>query len=290
MENNLSIKYSEKYNNEISLGSVINSNKNKGDIIEEETVIEIAISKGPLKMKSFKSVSDFKTWASKNNVQYEIKEEFSDAVLKDEIISTSVKENENVNLDEKIIITVSKGKSVTVPNMVGKTKSEIEKLCSENKLNCKFNSSYSNSVAKGNSIKQSVSSGEKVAENENITITLSNGKAPSKTTNKNSNSSSSNSSGSNPSGSGSSTPATYKTFDNIYIQTSWVSTSDPGTNCSKIKSGIQSQTSTKVNITCSTKVSDDGRGKGKIHENSSYQANKAYSFTEGKTYNFILVE
>jgi len=292
-ENNLSIKYSEKYDNEIPLGSVISSNKNKGDIIEEGTIIELTISKGPLKMEKFKKINEFKTWANVNGVKYELKEEFNDNVPKDEIIKMSVKEKENINLDEKITVTVSKGKAVTVPNLVGKTKNEIEKLCSENKLSCKFNYNYSDSITKGKSIKQSISSGEKVSENESITITLSNGKAPTKTTNKgtsNTTSSSSNNSKPNNSGDSSKPQVTYKTFDNIYIQTSWLGSSDPSTNCNKIRNGIQSQTSTKVKITCSTVASNDGRGKGKIHENSPYQGNKQYSFTEGKTYNFILVE
>ena len=60
-------------------------------------------------------------------------------------------------------------------------------------------------------------------------------------------------------------------------------------NCNKIKAGIQEQTSNKVNITCSYKASTEGRGTGKLHENSPYQTNKSYSFTEGKTYTFILV-
>lgn len=178
IENNLKIKYSDKYDSKIKLGQIISSSKKEGDVIEEGSTIEIIVSKGQLKMKSFKTLSEFKDYANKYNLKYEIKEEFSDDIKKDEIIKLSSAVNETVNPDEKIIIYVSKGKAITVPDLTNKNKNEITNLCSKNNIKCSFSYKYSSTISKGNSISQSIKAGEKIGEGENINIIISNGKAP----------------------------------------------------------------------------------------------------------------
>lgn len=173
------------------------------------------------------------------------------------------------------------------------TKNEAKKECDRLGIKCTFKEEYS-TKSSGKVINQSVAEGTQVSEGDSIVITIATNK---KTSNSNKTSNSSSSSGSNNSGSsgGSTsrpvTPSTPpKTFNNIYIQSGWVNgEANPTGNCNKIKAGIQEQTSNKVNITCSYKASTEGRGTGKLHENSPYQTNKSYSFTEGKTYTFILV-
>ncbi len=296
IENNLKINYSDKYDNKIKSGRVIEATYKKGDIIEEDTTVGIIVSKGKLKMPKFNNITDFKIWADKYEIKYEIKEEFNNDIKKGDIIKFSVETNKTINPDEGIIAYVSKGKAIEVPNFVGKSKSEIQKTCNELGINCTFVNEYSSSVKEGNAISQSIKSGEKIAKGDTIQIniaTKNKNNVTSNTTSKpntsNSNSSSnSSSSSSGSSGTGTSTTPP-KTFNNIFIQTGWLSSTDPNTNCTTIKTNIRNLTSSKVNITCTTRTSIDGRAKGKIHEDSPYQANKKYSFTENKTYTFILV-
>ena len=293
VENNLQINYFDKYDNEIKSGRVIESNYKEGDIIEEGTIIDVTFSKGPLVMKKFENINDFKSWADTNGIKYEIKEEFNDEFEKDKIIKTSIEEGKKINLEETITVYVSKGKAVTIPNFNGMTKNEVKKECDRLGIKCTFKEEYS-TKSSGKVINQSVAEGTQVSEGDSIVITIATNK---KTSNSNKTSNSSSSSGSNNSGSsgGSTsrpvTPSTPpKTFNNIYIQSGWVNgEANPTGNCNQIKAEIQKQTSTKVNITCSYKASAEGRGTGKLHEDSPYQANKSYSFTEGKTYTFILV-
>ena len=300
VENNLQINYSDKYDTEIESGRVIESNYKEGDIIEEGTTVDVTFSKGPLKMKKFDNINDFKSWADINGIKYEIKEEFNSDVEKYKIIKTSIEEGKTINLDDTITIYVSRGEAVKVPDFSGNTKSEAQKTCDNSGLSCSFTEEYSSSITSGKVIRQSVAAGTEISKGDKITITIATNKKTSNTSSKNHSSSSSSSSsntsrpsgGNNSSSGGSSnnnTTVTNKTFSNIFIQTSWLTSTTPSTNCNTIKSNIQKQTSNRVNITCTYDNSDEGRGIGKIHENSAYQANKSYSFTEGKTYTFILV-
>ena len=299
VENNLQINYKDKYDSKIKSGRVIESNYKKGDIIEEGTTIDIIFSKGPLVMKKFDNINDFKSWADTNQIKYEIKEEFNENLEKDKIIKTSIEEGKNINLEDTITVYVSKGKAVTIPNFNGMTKKEAQNECDKLGIKCTFKEEYS-TKSSGKVINQSIAEGTQISKGDTIVITISTNKKPnnsnktstsSSTSRPSNENSSNNSSSSGGSTSGSTTPSTPpKTFNNIYVQSDWVNgEANPTGNCNKIKAGIQGQTSNKVNITCSYKASAEGRGTGKLHEESPYQVNKSYSFTEGKTYTFIIV-
>ena len=296
VENNLQINYSDKYDNNIKSGRVIESNYKEGDIIEEGTTVDIIFSKGPLVMKKFDNINDFKSWADTNQLKYEIKEEFNDEFEQNKIIKTSIEEGTNINVNDIITVYVSKGKAITVPNFVNKTKSEVQNECNNLGITCIFNEEYS-TKSSGKVINQSIAEGTQISKGDNIIITIAtNKKTNTNKTSSNKNNSSSTtrpSGGNNSSGGGSSNnnpTVTNKTFNDIFIQPTWLTSTTPETNCNTIKSNIQSQTSNRVNITCKYAPSNEGRAVGKIHEESAYQANKSFSFTEGKTYQFILVK
>ena len=136
VENNLQINYSDRYDTEIESGRVIESNYKEGDIIEEGTTVDVTFSKGPLKMKKFDNINDFKSWADTNGIKYEIKEEFNSDVEKDKIIKTSIEEGKTINLDDTITVYVSRGEAVKVPDFSGNTKSEAQKACDNSGLSC----------------------------------------------------------------------------------------------------------------------------------------------------------
>ena len=306
IENNLQINYSDRYDNKIKSGRVIETNYKEGDIIEEGTTVDVVFSKGKLKMPKVTDIDSFKSWADTNGVKYEIIEEFNNDVAQGDIIKTTVETGKVINLDETITVYISKGEAVTVPNFNGQTKNDAQKQCDSLGLTCTFTEQYSTKT-EGTVIDQSIASGTEVSKGDNITITIasSDKKAVAGTNNnssKNTSSSSSPGSSSNSSnnsnsnntsnggGTNNNVTVTNKTFSNIFIQTSWLTSTTPSTNCNTITSKIQKQTSNRVNITCKYESSSEGRSVGKIHESSPYQANRSYSFTEGQTYTFILVE
>lgn len=176
MENGLKVTYSESYNETISLGNIISANVKTDDIIETGSEIEIVISKGRLEMPKVESISEFTIWANTNNVNYDIISEYSATILKDEIIKTSHQTGDVIKKDDTVIITISKGKSVTIPSFLGQGKSAIQNKCTSLNLNCSFTyGGYTENTKRDIALKQSKASGTIVSEGTNLVITLSSG-------------------------------------------------------------------------------------------------------------------
>lgn len=234
VENNIQINYKDRYDNNIKSGRVIESNYKEGDIIEEGTTVDIIFSKGPLVMKKFDNINDFKSWADTNGIKYEIKEEFNEEIEKDKIIKTSIEEGKNINLEETITVYVSKGIAVKVPNFIGKSKSEVQKECDSLGINCSFTESYSTKT-KGTVIAQNINAGTEISKGDTIVITLAtNKKTNTASRPSNSSSSSSNSSSTSSGNNTNPTPTCETTVLNIVPN--WVKIGDPDQTCSNIKS------------------------------------------------------
>ena len=174
--NNIKINYVEEYNKEYALGEIIKISKNEGDIIQEEATITITLSKGCMTMPKVTNLAEFKLWANSNNISYEEVYEYSNTYKSGEIIKTSPSENEKITENDTIIITISKGKSVSIPNFVGLSKTNIQSKCSDLNLSCTFTyGGYTESTKKDIALKQSKSQGTVVSEGTNVLITLSSG-------------------------------------------------------------------------------------------------------------------
>ena len=175
-ENDLKVTYIEQYNDIIKLGDVITSSVNENDSLSSGDSITITLSKGSLKMPKLTTLNNFTNWADNNNIKYSLVYENSDSIKKDDIIKCSHEEGQLIKTDDTIIITISKGKSITIPNFVGMKKTDIQNKCSSINLNCSFkNGGLTEKTAKDIAISQSKSSGTVVSEGTNLTITLSSG-------------------------------------------------------------------------------------------------------------------
>ena len=176
IENNIKISYSEKYNDKIKLGEVIDASINKGDEIDNSKKIEITISKGRLEMIKVTSINEFINWAETENIDYQINYENSNTVKKDDIIKCSHDTGSVIKKDDTVIITVSKGKMVSIPNFVGMNKETIQSKCSSINISCNFKTGgYTENTKSGIAISQSKQSGTSVSEGTSLTITLSKG-------------------------------------------------------------------------------------------------------------------
>ena len=234
VENNIQINYKDRYDNNIKSGRVIESNYKEGDIIEEGTTVDIIFSKGPLVMKKFDNINDFKSWADTNGIKYEIKEEFNEEIEKDKIIKTSIEEGKNINLEETITVYVSKGIAVKIPNFIGKSKSEVQKECDNLGINCSFTESYSTKT-KGTVIAQNINAGTEISKGDTIVITLATNKKTNTASRPSNSSSSSSNSNSTSSGNNTNPTPTCETTV-LNIVPNWVKIGDPDQTCSNIKS------------------------------------------------------
>ena len=256
ISNKLKVTYKDEYNAEFDSGKVCKASVNEGDVIESGTSIEIAISKGALKLEEFNSIDELEEWASKYNVKININREFSDTIEAGKIINSSKKAGEVIKEDEEITITVSQGKAYTVPNVVGKTKDEASKACNNAGISCSFVYAYSNNVDNGKVIKQSKTSGSKVTKGAVLTVTISKGKEP----------------------------VVEKKKYSVYIQQTWAVSGSYSESCNNIKSKLRSATENKVNFVCLENKLATSDGIGLISNNSDIKARNTYTFTEGQTY------
>ena len=188
IKNRVKLKFSDRYDDSIKEGKIISTNYNEGDIVEQGTVIEVVLSRGPLKMIKFNSLNEFYDWANKYNIHYEEQHEFNDKVPAGEVISYSYKAGDAIKNDDTIIVKISDGIKKTVPKLIGLSRSEaIKKL---DNAGLKYNFIYRNSSEdKDIVIRQSMSAGSEVSSGTTITVTLSNGKREEQNNNNNNNNS-----------------------------------------------------------------------------------------------------
>lgn len=261
-ENNLKIVFKEAYDNEIIKGNIISSNYKTNDKVETGTAIELVISKGNLKMEKFDNISAFRSWASALGLEYEENSEFSDSDI-GSIISIEPSVGEAIDLNKKIKVTYSKGKSTKVPNFYNKSESEARKLCTNNNLKCYFTSKYSNSISSGYVMYQSMSKDSVVATGTSITLTLSKGKQPQAPVN----------------------TCTSTATHTLVIQPNWVTGGSANTTITTLKTKL-ANAYPKVKFNFTTKIGNNPSGY--IHDDSPITSGS--TIQDCKTYTIIINE
>lgn len=179
IKNKLKVEFKDAYDENIAENKIISASHNKGDAVSEGTVITITISNGKLRMPSLKSLSEFREWATKYNINYDEQHEFSDSVAIGDVIRYSYKKGDTIKNNDTIIVTISDGKKISVPSVIGLTKSAAEAKLKSAGLNYNFVYRYNSNVEKGKVSNQSISASSTVSAGTTVTITISNGKAPS---------------------------------------------------------------------------------------------------------------
>lgn len=177
--NNLLVNYSENYSDDVKKGKLISSSYKKDDVIEEDSLIKFVFSKGKLKMLDFKSLDEFIKWANVNQIKYEIKYEFNDSVPIDSVINFSLEKGKVIQKDTTIVVTVSRGKAIKVPNFIGKAKGTIGSTCNDLGISCVFEYVISDKTP-DTAISQSVSAGGEIAAGDSVTIEIAQKKSSSK--------------------------------------------------------------------------------------------------------------
>ena len=178
IKNKLKLEFTDKYDDSIDENSVISANYKEGDIVAEGTVIEVVISRGKLIMPEFNSYYEFKEWADKYGILYEEQREFNESVKAGDVISYSYKTGDTIRNNDPVVVTISNGKSASVPSVIGLSKADATAKLKNAGFGYSFVYSYSDSVAQGKVIRQSISAGSKVAQGTTITVTISNGPKP----------------------------------------------------------------------------------------------------------------
>ncbi len=173
-KNQLKVYFEEEYDDTVIKGKILDMSVHKGEILKPGNSVHITLSKGKLVMIPFTTVDEFYVWARENEVVYNIDYQFSNSVARGKLISASHKSGQVIKNNEAVNLVVSEGGETSVPDFLGKSKTEAEKLCKSNFLVCEF-VSVSSDKEKDTVLKQSMRSGSKVPTDTSITITISSG-------------------------------------------------------------------------------------------------------------------
>lgn len=115
-------------------------------------------------------------WGQSNNIKVNFVEEFNNDVLVGKVISQSQAPNTNIYDGSSITIKMSLGAGVVLENLVGKTKTTIDKFINDNGLKVNYTYTYSSSVNKDLGISMNPSASTKVGNGTTVNVTLSLGK------------------------------------------------------------------------------------------------------------------
>ncbi len=178
--NNVTVNFEE--NTDVKKDTIISQSKT-GKMKRNDTLI-FTVSLGSkdsikqVKMKNLtnKSLFDACLFLNRNLITYEIKYEFSNKIDKGNIINTSVKKGTTVKPNDKIILTVSKGKKITVKDFTNKSLSQATKWAILNNLNIDYSDEYNDKVKQGNIISMTYKQGDVIEEDSTIKFVVSKGK------------------------------------------------------------------------------------------------------------------
>ncbi len=163
------VRITSEFSPDIAQGRVIRFEINDNTVVDEvrrDTPIYVIVSKGAEEAAATVKVPDFKTkslaecyaFASENGITLTIDEQYDDYVPAGTIMSQSVKEDQMISKGSEIILVVSKGAMITVPNFSNYTKEQATALAAELGLPVTITEKYSSSSA-GRLISQSIAAG-----------------------------------------------------------------------------------------------------------------------------------
>ena len=98
----------------------------------------------PIKLKDLtnKKLLHATTYLGKNGIPYELKFEYSNKVPRGKVIKTDKKINQELKQEDKIILTISKGKEIKIPDLKNKSLKKVTKWIIENNLEIEYLDKY----------------------------------------------------------------------------------------------------------------------------------------------------
>lgn len=147
--------------------------------IKRNTKIEIKVSKKEfseieiIDLKN-KSLFEAKLWLDENSINYELKYDFSE-LDKNYVVNQSIDVGTTIKEEDSIILTISKGPSIKVPNLKEMTTEEIMKWITDNNLEIVYKEEYNKDIELGKVISVNYEEEEIIEQGTEIVIITSKG-------------------------------------------------------------------------------------------------------------------
>jgi len=167
----LKVSTSSTYHGSVPSGQVISQSISAGSTVDNNTTISLVISKGKVQVGSYSSLSALESWKNSvnsegGNISISTTNEWNVASIGTLISHSNA--GSSVNPGTTITALISKGPSVTVKNYVAENSKDQDGLTESFEY-------VNNAATDGTVIGQSLSSGQVVARDTSIKITISKG-------------------------------------------------------------------------------------------------------------------
>lgn len=177
-------KVEKQNSNDVAAGYVIGTDPEPGTQVSRSDIVTIYVSLGAETLYSTvpslvnKTLEEAVALLEELNINCEVSsEESSSTIAEGRIISQDIEANTVVEQGSTVYVVVSTGQeTVTVNNMVGKTKDAAVAYFEDLGLDVVIEEASSDTVAEGKVISQSISGGSTAAVGDEITLVISTGK------------------------------------------------------------------------------------------------------------------
>lgn len=160
--------------------------QNKSGSMKRSDELKLTFSLGEeldnsdVKMADLINKSEFEAifYLKQHRIKYEIEKEFSKNIVRGNVSNQSVKVGNIVKVDsddDKVTITISKGKSIKVPDLKKMSMVEITEWVVANKLKLEFTNQYDDSVKENEVISTNYSKGDKIEQGSTVKVVISKG-------------------------------------------------------------------------------------------------------------------
>lgn len=162
-------------------GQIISQNVDKGDMVEKHTTVTVVISSGAgdIEIPNVEGLDETSAINKLKDAGFKYSRDYqnSDSVASGNVISQSPSGGSSAKKGETITIVVSQGKeAVSVPNVVNISEADAKsKLSAAGLTVTSVSSEYSDTIAAGNVISQSIAAGKYVDVGSNISLVVSSG-------------------------------------------------------------------------------------------------------------------
>ena len=174
------VEVADQYSDTIEKDKVISQSETAGTNIKKNSTVLIVVSKGMQTVTVPNVVGKDSSSAQKAmtdaGLSVSIQEQASDTVAAGKVISQSTAAGSSVKPGTPVTLIVSSGMpKVTVPNVVGSDRATAEKALSDNGLTSSVSEQYSDTVAAGIVMSQTVAAGSSVNKGSRVEIVVSRG-------------------------------------------------------------------------------------------------------------------
>ena len=172
------------YSDDIPADYILTQDISAGSIVVQNSIVNIIVSGGDSDaiekdfmadltyMTENKAIEILKSQGFTPEINYSTSETVGEGL----VISQNIELGKRLNSGDKIQLVVSTGQpSFAMPNVTGKSETDARNVLSDKGLTCTVEYVFSNTVAKGNVITQSISANAQVKKGTNVALTVSNG-------------------------------------------------------------------------------------------------------------------